>query len=268
MKLGARSPGWDPEMENPNPGELGEILDACAAAFKRRGIEVLTGGELGCGIFGCAFEATVGGNPNHVVKVTQDESEVELANWLHQQSGLPRMLPRIRGVFDLSGCSDVELYAVVREDLEDADPSDLARGGSDNRDHRRSRSDAYDWLMRALEEIGNGNWRTAQDRSGRALEAVAFLDDSGAAAIRANVEALGELREWMQENDVLIADLHRRNIGWRPSEKLLVVRDLGQAKSPMGDKPPILSGLSFGGRRSSRRRGGGMRLVARREPWR
>lgn len=83
------------------------------------------GPMLGCGIWGCAFEAEE--DPETVVKFTCDPSEAKA--WVAmrdlQWKGLASGAAMVKGVFDVRGDLPCDLYVIVREALSDIDDRDL-----------------------------------------------------------------------------------------------------------------------------------------------
>jgi lysophospholipase L1-like esterase len=177
------------------------------------------GKELGCGYFGCAYEAK--GKPGWAIKVTSDMKELVASNLI---SALPakdprkRILPDIYDAYvqDLAGA---RLAVIVREDVVDLSAAEKDWWGHCGR---------AKITKLTLTELARKNCRGEEPPTARMQTFVDAVDE---------MVELGKARG----ADWILNDLHRSNLGVTHGGRV-VVRDIGE--SYIGSAAPFLAGLS------------------------
>lgn len=225
---------------------------------RSRGIDTKNLFWLGAGSYATAYRLEDG----RIMKVTEDQSDIELSEWLRDQRNLPPMFPRIDSVFYPLPCASGPKggYSgiIVREDIEDY----LDRVPFGTR-YRGKMTDFLSALARILNhrylaELPDFRRRIEEDYEfylGYLQQDPDFTDIYGANwadNVRRGVD-------YCHRNNITIDDVRLPNVGIRPGTMDFVIRDLGVSATPSGGEAyhDELSGVRRGRR-------AGLRLTARR----
>jgi hypothetical protein len=231
-------------------------IENCTEALLRRGIDPAWMVRLGSGSYATAYRLRDG----RVLKVTEDESDIGLSEWIRDQRHLPPMFPRIDLVFHPLPCAmdgDGEAQGIiVREDIEDY--LDRAPFGSS---YRAYMAELLPCLSRVLNSMFPHETEYRKEVLTKDLEDYLnvlerdrnFTNIYGpdwADNVRRGVE-------YCHRNHITINDVRLPNVGIRPGTMDFVIRDLGVSQTPGTGSHDPLAGVRRG-RRS------GLRLTARR----
>lgn len=219
---------------------------AIEKAFKLEAGSIRKAKKLGCGYYGCAYILPKQPESHAVVKVTSDPLEanaVMALQKLGKKEKLPSGLLRIHGVRVLGKCSvsgrDVRtLWAIWREELDDAWP-EVKKRGVLLRDFDALLEELADYMEVRAKKAAFGPSRSEIEGPLREIEGGALL----------------ETCEWLLRHGLFALDVVKPdNIGWRPGTGL-VIRDIGATeakKDVRGDIAKIGGASGSTGRASGR----------------
>ena len=240
-----RAPFLDPAGRRRVDARFKGCGPAIEKAFKLPAGAIGRAKKLGCGFYGCAYLLPKQPESHAVVKVTSDPLEanaVMALEKLAKKSALPPGVLRVHGVRVLGKCAvsgrDTRtLWAIWREELDDAWPH-VKKRGMLLRDFDMLLEELSDYLEVLAKKGAFGPTREEVRSELRVIGGVALL----------------EACEWLYEHGLFALDIVKPdNIGWRNGTGL-VIRDIGATEAKKDVRKEILKVGGASGRAGTRAR--------------
>lgn len=188
-----------------------QVLADCQIELAQTGITL--GRQLGCGDYGCAFDA----GQDRVLKITVHKKEADAAHWILSNEVHPSY-PKVYGVWEWNCHGEKPVYVILREDLDDLSDIDLEWFGSVTIEFEsRLYGDAVEKKNLTEDGINNTILEIFEEIPGSPEDENTFY------------EQLRDLYVWNANNGVWLDDIIISNWGQK-KDGTITIRDLGAIK--------------------------------------